>query len=412
MKYGLIGEHLGHSFSKEIHEKIADYVYEICEISKDSLDGFFKSPSFEGINVTIPYKERVIPYLHSITDEAKRIGAVNTIKNEGGRLFGYNTDYMGMKALILRNNIDIRGKKALVLGGGGTYRTACAVLYDLGAREIIHVGREKESPDVLYENVAELHSDAEFIMNTTPVGMYPKNEGTLIDIGAFPRLEGVIDVIYNPLRTNLVLDAKKRGIKSEGGLYMLVLQAIYACEIFTSRKISAEVSERIFKHILKQKENIVLIGMPSCGKTTVGHYLACAMERELIDTDEEIEKRIGMNISEYFALYGEEKFREIESEVIKDVSTKNGVIIATGGGAILRDDNVRCLKQNGCLYFLNRSLEMLTPTCDRPTASDFEALRRRYAERYGIYKSVADSVIPANGTVPQIAEIIKGEFFE
>ena len=411
MKYGLIGEHLGHSFSKEIHERIADYTYEIREIEPDKLGDFLSNPEFSGINVTIPYKEKAIPYLYFISENAKKIGAVNTVRNEDGKLYGYNTDYMGMRALILRNNIDLKGKKALILGGGGTSKTGRAVLTDLGVREIVRVGLASENPDALYEDVAEKHADAEFILNTTPVGMYPKNEGRIIDVNDFPCLEGLIDVVYNPLRTNLVLDARKKGIKSEGGLYMLVSQAIYASEIFTGNKISDDVCENTFKQIFKQKENIVLIGMPSSGKSTVGMYLATQTGRTLVDTDAEIVKRIGMEISEYFKLYGEEKFRDVESEVVKDLCAQNGLIIATGGGAILREDNVRYMKQNGRLYFLNRSLEMLTPTSDRPTASDYEALRRRYEERYDIYRSVADVIVPGNGMIPQVAEIIKGEFF-
>ena len=411
MKYGLIGEHLGHSFSKEIHEKIADYRYEIHEIAPEALGDFLSNPTFEGINITIPYKEKAIPYLHFISHSAKKIGAVNTVKNENGKLYGYNTDYMGMRALILRNEIDLKGKKALILGGGGTAKTGYAVLSDLGVREIVRVGREGEGADVLYKDVLIDHSDAEFILNTTPVGMYPKNEGKIIDVKDFPKLEGLIDVVYNPLRTNLVLDAKKRGIKAEGGLYMLVSQAIYASEIFTGNKVSDELCTRIFNQVFKSKENIVLVGMPSCGKTTIGHYLASQTGREVIDTDDEIVKKIGMPISEFFSLYGEEKFRDVESEVVKEVCAKNGVIIATGGGAILREQNVRYMKQNGRVYFLNRALELLMPTSDRPTASDFEALRQRYKERYSKYVACADEVIPANGTVVQIAEIIKGEFF-
>lgn len=411
MKYGLIGEHLGHSFSKEIHERIADYKYEICELAPDALGNFLTNPEFEGINVTIPYKEKAIPYLYFVSDNAKKIGAVNTVKNENGKLYGYNTDYMGMKSLILKNKIDLKGKKALLLGGGGTSKTGRAVLTDLGVREIVRVGLDFEKPDVLYEDVAKKHADAEFILNTTPVGMYPKNEGRIIDVNDFPRLEGLIDVVYNPLRTNIVLDAREKGIKAEGGLYMLVSQAIYASEIFTDKKISEEVCEKTFNHIFKQKENIVLIGMPSSGKSSVGMYLAGITGRELVDTDAEIVKKIGMEISEYFKLYGEEKFREVESEVVKEVSSRNGIIIATGGGAILKRENVRYLKQNGRIYFLNRSLEMLTPTSDRPTASDYEALRRRYEERYDKYISSADVTVPGNGTVVQVAEIIKGEFF-
>ena len=411
MKYGLIGERLGHSFSKEIHEKIASYTYEICPIAKDKLDDFFKSPEFVGINVTIPYKESVIPYLDTVSENAQKIGAVNTVKNENGRLCGYNTDYEGMRALINHAKISPEGKKALILGTGGTSKTAKAVLKDMRASEIVVVGRS-DGADISYSEMYENHTDAQIIINTTPVGMYPKNGETIIDISKFPALKGVVDAIYNPLRTSLILEAKKRGIRSEGGLYMLVSQAIYASKIFTGSQISDSECEKIFKQILKEKENIVLIGMPSSGKTTTAMYLSSITGRSVVDTDDEIIKKIGMPISEYFALYGEEKFREVESEVIREVSAQNGIIIATGGGAVLKNENVKALKQNGRLYFLNRSVELLTPTSDRPTASDFEALRQLYFKRHEIYKSVADEIIPANGTIPQIAEIIKGEFFQ
>lgn len=411
MKYGLIGERLGHSFSKEIHEKIASYTYEICPIAKDKLGNFFKSPEFVGINVTIPYKESVIPYLDTVSENAQKIGAVNTVKNENGTLCGYNTDYEGMRALINHAKIRPEGKKALILGTGGTSKTAKAVLKDMGASEIVVVGRS-DGADISYSEMYENHTDAQIIINTTPVGMYPKNGETIIDISKFPALKGVVDAIYNPLRTSLVLEAKKRGIRSEGGLYMLVSQAIYASKIFTGSQISDSECEKIFKQILKEKENIVLIGMPSSGKTTTAMYLSSITGRSVVDTDDEIIKKIGMPISEYFALYGEEKFREVESEVIREVSAQNGIIIATGGGAVLKNENVKALKQNGRLYFLNRSVELLTPTSDRPTASDFEALRQLYFKRHEIYKSVADEIIPANGTIPQIAEIIKGEFFQ
>ncbi len=412
MKYGLIGEHLGHSFSKEIHEGIADYEYELCELTPSELGPFLSNPSFNGINVTIPYKEKAIPYLYYISDNAKKIGAVNTVKNQDGKLYGYNTDYMGMRALILRNNIDLRGKKALILGGGGTSKTGRAVLTDLGVSEIVRVGLPAESPDVTYDEVVARHSDAEFILNTTPVGMYPKNEGKIINVSDFPNLVGLIDVVYNPLRTNLVLEARERGIPSEGGLYMLVSQAIYACEIFTGEKISEDVCKSTFDRLFKQKENIVLIGMPSSGKSTVGKHLAQAIGRELVDTDEEIIKKINMPIADYFAKYGESAFRDVESEVVKEIGAKNGLIIATGGGAILRKENVRYLKQNGRLYFLNRSLEKLTPTGDRPLSSDFLALKKRYDERYDLYVSSADKIVDGDGTASEVAEIIKGEFLK
>lgn len=412
MKYGVIGEHLKHSFSKDIHEKIADYKYDICEIEPEKLESFIKSGEFEGINVTIPYKEKVIPHLYSVSDKAKRIGAVNTVVNKDGKLYGYNTDYMGMRALILRNKIDLKGKKALIMGNGGTAKTGRAVLTDLGASQIIHVGREGEGADVLYGDVVELHSDADFILNTTPVGMFPKNEGKIIDIKLFPKLMGLIDVVYNPLRTNIVLDAIEMGIPAESGLYMLVSQAVYASEFFLEKKYDISVCESTFKEILKSKENIVLTGMPSSGKTTVGKYLAGITGKEFIDTDDEIVKKIGMDIPSYFAKYGEKAFRDVESEVIGEISKKNGLIISTGGGAILRKENVRSLKQNGRVYFLNRSLELLTPTSSRPLSSDMEALKKRFEERYELYLSSCDVEIKADGTVKEVGNIISEEFYK
>ncbi len=412
MKFGVIGEHLKHSFSKEIHEKIADYSYVVKEIEPDKLGDFLTEADFCGINVTIPYKEKVILYLYNISDTAKKIGAINTVVNKDGKLYGYNTDYMGMRSLILRNGIDLKGKKALILGNGGTAKTAHQVLIDLGAKEVLYVGRNPDFCDVLYGDVVKLHRDAEFILNTTPVGMFPKNEGEIIDISAFPKLTGVIDVVYNPLRTNLVLDAMERGLKTEAGLYMLVSQAVYASEFFMDTTYDASVCENVFKDIFKEKENIVLIGMPSSGKTTVGKRLAEITGKEFIDTDDEIVKRIGMDIPSYFREFGEAKFRRVESQVVAEVSKKNGMIISTGGGAVLKYENVRNLRQNGRLYFLNRSLELLTPTKSRPLSSDIEALKRRFDERYETYLSSADVEIEANGTVNEVADKIKEEFYK
>jgi shikimate dehydrogenase len=312
----------------------------------------------------------------------------------------------------LRNKIDLKGKKALIMGNGGTAKTGHAVLTDLGASQIIHVGREGEGADVLYGNVVELHSDADFILNTTPVGMFPKNEGKIIDIKLFPKLMRLIDVVYNPLRTNIVLDAMEMGIPAESGLYMLVSQAVYASEFFLEKAYDISVCESTFKEILKSKENIVLTGMPSSGKTTVGKYLAGITGKEFIDTDDEIVKKIGMDIPSYFAKYGEKAFRNVESEVIADVSKKNGLIISTGGGAILRKENVRSLKQNGRVYFLNRSLELLTPTSSRPLSSDIEALKKRFEERYELYLGSCDVEIKADGTIKEVGDIIIEEFYK
>lgn len=412
MKYGVIGEHLKHSFSKDIHEKIGGYEYGIWEIEPHRLGEFLEKADFDGINVTIPYKEKVIPYLHWISDEARKIGAVNTVVKRNGKLYGYNTDYMGMKALIERNGISVNGKKALILGNGGTAKTAHAVLSDLGAEEILFVGRDKCKADAIYEELTELHSDAEFIINTTPVGMYPKNDGRIIEVKAFPRLEALIDVVYNPVFTNIVLDAAERGITAESGLYMLVSQAVYASEIFTGKKYPSALCEGIFKDILKSKENIVLIGMPSSGKTSVGKYLAEKTGRELIDTDKEIEAELQCDIPSYIKAYGEDKFRIVESKVIERASKKNGVIISTGGGCILRHINVNNLRQNGMIYFINRSLDLLTPTPDRPLTSDKEAMKRKFEERYELYKSSADREIDGNGSIEQVGNTIIKEFYK
>lgn len=410
MKYGLIGEHLTHSFSKIIHEEIGDYVYEIKEIEPESVDSFMKAKDFLAINVTIPYKETVIPYLDYIDDSAKKIGAVNTVLNKNGTLYGYNTDYSGMKALALKIGIEIKGKKVLIIGTGGTSKTATAVVTDMGAREIIYVSNIKVEGAYSYEEVYANHTDAEIIFNTSPVGMYPKNDGTPIDLSKFPKLEGLLDVVYNPIRTNLVIEAQRLGIKAEGGLYMLGAQAVYAYEHFMATSVDKTLCDSIFNKVLAEKDNIILTGMPSSGKTTIGKLLAEKTGKTFVDTDDEIVKKIGMDIPSYFAKYGEAEFRKAESEVIKEISPKNSLIIATGGGAILNYDNIRRLKQNGKIYFLDRCLDKLMPTSNRPLSSDITALKKRYDERYPIYKATCDIQVDGNGAPDEVADLIYGEY--
>ena len=410
MKYGLIGEHLKHSFSKVIHEEIGDYVYEIKEIEPQSVEAFMKAKDFVAINVTIPYKETVIPYLDFIDESAKKIGAVNTVLNKDGKLYGYNTDYFGMKALIEKIGLEIKNKRVLIIGTGGTSKTAAAVASDMGAKEIIYVSSRVKEGAISYDEVYENYSDIELIFNTSPVGMYPENDGTPIDITRLPSLEGLLDAVYNPIRTNLVLRAQESGIKSEGGLYMLVSQAIYAYEHFKGAKADNGLCNTVYNKVLKEKDNIILTGMPSSGKTTVGKYLAEKTGKKFVDTDEEIVKKIGMDIPTYFKLYGESEFRKIEAQVIKEVSKCNSQIISTGGGAVLNPENIRCLKQNGKIYFLNRALELLIPTGDRPLSMDKEALKKRYEERYQIYISTCDMEIDGNGTVCQVGDAIFGEW--
>ena len=419
MKYGLIGEHLPHSFSKEIHARIADYTYELFEIAKGDLDGFMRKKDFIAINVTIPYKKDVIPYLSVIDENAKRIGAVNTIVNRDGRLFGYNTDFFGMCALIRRIGVDLAGRKVAILGTGGTSNTAVAVCEALGAKETVVVGRSAKSGVISYEELYRDHTDIEYIINTTPCGMYPYPDGTNgiaatpVALSAFPALVGVMDVVYNPLRTNLIMDAKERGIPAEGGLYMLVAQAVVAAEKFTDGNFDPSMTDRIFGEILASKENIVLSGMPGSGKSTVGKYLAEKLQRKFIDTDEQIVKQTGKEISEIFAEVGNDGFRKIEAEVISRVSSENsGAVIATGGGAILRDDNVRALRRNGRIYFLNRPLENIVPTADRPLALDRAALEARFRERYARYLATCDKELRTVESPAETAKMITEDFFK
>lgn len=409
MKYGLIGEKLGHSFSKEIHEMIGYYKYEIHEVAKNDIDQFMKEKDFVGINVTIPYKETVIPYLDNISPQAASIGAVNTIINIDGKLYGHNTDYFGMLALIKKNNIDCKDKKVLILGTGGTSKTAYAVVKDLGASIILKASINNEEGTITYEEAVNIHNDAEVIINTTPVGMYPNNDGCIIDLSKFKNLVGLIDVVYNPLRTNLVLNAKNLNIPSEGGLYMLVGQAVYACGLFLDKEIDLSVIDTIYNKLKTDKENIVLIGMPSSGKTTIGKILSEKLNKTLVDTDSLIVDKIGMSIADYMKNHTEKEFRDIETICVKEAAKMSSVVIATGGGAILRSENVKALKQNGKLYFLKRSLELLTPTTSRPFSSDAESLKKRYIERLPIYESVCDVCVDNNDEISLAVEAIIGD---
>ncbi len=412
MKYGLIGERLGHSFSKELHGMLADYEYELKEISKESLSDFMTEKEFTAINVTIPYKEAVIPYLAYISEEAKAIGAVNTIVNRNGKLYGYNTDFYGMSALIDKMRIDLKGKKTVILGTGGTSKTAFAVARSRGADPIVTVSRTRRDEVIGYDDLYRDHLDAEIIINTTPVGMYPDNFSSPLDISDFKDLIGVIDAVYNPIRTKLVSDAIERGIAAEGGLYMLVAQGVYASEIFLDVKYPIEKLNKIFKKILRKKENIVLIGMPASGKTTLSVLLASELSRCAVDTDKMIVDAEGKSIPDIFSEEGEIVFREYETREIANVSLQNNLVIATGGGAILNKENVKRLKQNGVLFFIDRPLEKLLPTLDRPLAKDLDAIKKRYEERYDKYIDAADFVIDADDMPTSVAKKIMGAFYK
>ena len=410
-KYGCIGKKLTHSFSKEIHTKLADYNYELIELTEQEIVKFFEDKDFAGVNVTIPYKQTVIPYLDFVSDIAKRIGAVNTVVNKNGKLFGYNTDYYGMKALIERIGLHLEGKKVLILGTGGTSKTAQTVAADMGAAEVLTVSRAKSEEYINYEEAINIHSDANIIINTTPSGMYPDVQSKPIDISGFKDLEGVVDAIYNPLCTNLVLDAKSKGIKAEGGLYMLVMQAVVAAEKFLDTKIDKDVVDKVFSSILLSKQNIILTGMPGSGKSTVGKLIDIDGFK-FIDTDTEIEKRCGCTIKDLITTKGEEYFRNLESEVIRDISANNSQIISTGGGAVLREENVRFLKQNGKLFFINAKFDRLCASETRPLSNTQDKLAKLYDARINIYKNTADIIVPDMDTPLSEAEYILAKRME
>ena len=408
MKYGLIGERLGHSFSKEVHAALASYEYELKEITREDLPSFMLEKEFNAINVTIPYKEAVIPFLDEISDEARSMGAVNTVVNNGGRLCGYNTDFFGMRSLFEKLGIEASGKKIAILGSGGTAKTAYAVSKSLGAAEILIVSRQKKNGAIDYPELYRDHSDVDIIINTTPVGMYPNNGDSPIDINVFKNLSGVIDAIYNPLRTALVLDAMSKGIPAEGGLYMLIAQAVYASEIFLNTKYPESKIDEIYHSISFDKESIALIGMPSSGKSTVGRIVADILGRELIETDEIIVKKVGKCIKDIFKDDGETAFRDIESDIIKEVSAKNGRIVSTGGGCILRSENIKALRQNSKIVFIDRSLENLIASDDRPLSHSLEAVKSLYEARYENYKAAADFSVNGNNAPQAVAQEIIG----
>lgn len=412
MKYGLIGEHLSHSFSKDIHNMISSYDYSLCELSKDELKEFMNKHEFLGINVTIPYKEEVLKYVNVQDELVKRVGACNTIINKDGNLYAYNTDVLGFIKSLEVNKIEIKNKTALILGTGGASKAIKVALEELGTKNIFIASRESKPNTVLYSKLNEIKEDIEVIVNCTPNGMYPNEDAEpLIYLSDFNNLESYIDLVYNPLNTNLIIEAKKLGIKSINGLYMLVSQAVYAYSLFFDKEYSDELCNKLYKKIYISKRNVVLIGMPSSGKTTVGRLLARHLNNEYVDTDRLIESRVSKRIKDYITEFGLNRFRELEVNTVKEVSNYNDKIIATGGGAVLNPLNMRRLAHNSIIIFIDRKLELLTPTDSRPLSSNQRDLERLYEERIDLYKKYADYRVENNTTLEdamkKVIEVIK-----
>lgn len=406
LKCGLLGEKLGHSYSPQIHSMLADYEYELFEKLPEELEDFLKSGEFDGLNVTIPYKKAVMPYCAELSPTAAQIGSVNTIvRRSDGSLYGDNTDAFGFENLIVHNGIEVKGKKALVLGTGGASVTAQAVLKNLGASEVVVISRKGEDN---YENIAK-HADAEIIANTTPVGMYPNNGKAAVDLTQFPKLSGVLDVVYNPARTALLLQAERLGIPCAGGLYMLVSQAKRSCELFTGKSIPDSEIDRIERVLSHQMQNIVIIGMPGSGKTTVSTMLAEKLGRKIFDTDTIVSENAGMTIPEIFAVQGEAGFRRLESEATAEVGKLSGNIISTGGGVVTVADNYGLLHQNGVIVWIERDTNKLAR--DGRPISLCSDLNELYAARLPLYDRFADIKADNNGdindTVNAIMEMIK-----
>ena len=410
MEYGLIGEKLGHSYSVMIHRRLAGYRYELKEIAPEDLDAFLDSRDFRGLNVTIPYKRAAMAHCAELSPEAREIGCVNTIAvRRDGTLYGHNTDIGGFRSMLRRGGIDPKGRKCVVLGSGGTSLTARTALRHMGAAQIITVSR---SGPVDYEALYRDHADAEILVNTTPVGMYPGNGKSAADLSRFRSLIGVADVIYNPERTKLILDATEMGIPAVPGLSMLVAQAREAAELFTGEAIDPGREDAIIGEINAQTLNLVLIGMPGCGKRALGALAAKAMSRRLVSCDEEIERRAGMPIPRIFAERGEEAFRDLEREVIAELSRESGTVIATGGGAVLRADNVRALRQNGRLCLIRRPPDR-PETDGRPLSqASGGAVLRTWNARRELYETASDYAVDNDTDTETAARAVVEGFYE
>ena len=400
MKCGLLGRKLGHSFSPQIHKKLGSYPYELYEKEPDELEDFLKSGDFTGLNVTMPYKKAVIPYCTELSKQATLLGAVNTIvRRKDGSLIGHNTDYFGFQTMVHESDLSVKGKKVLVLGSGGASNTAVAVLNELGA-DVIVISRGGENN---YSNL-DRHQDAAVIVNATSVGMYPETGISPVDLSIFPKLEGVLDIIYNPARTKLLLDAQAQGLVAINGLLMLVAQAKESAEWFLESEISDELIQSIHHDLRRQTENIVLVGMPGCGKTTVGINLADMLGKEFIDADAFLEATYKRSIPDIICNDSEAAFRNMETQVLERLGKRSGLVIATGGGCVTQTQNYPLLHQNGSIFWLKRDIDQLS-TDGRPL-SQRGSLEEMYQIRKPMYEHFADYMVSNNSSAVEAAKHI------
>ncbi len=400
-RYGLVGQTLGHSFSPQLHRELSGMDYALFELRPEQLEGFLRAGAFDGVNVTIPYKKAAMAYCDRLTGQARRIGSVNTIlRRPDGTLVGHNTDYDGVLYLLRSAGAQVEGKKALVLGSGGASLAVRAALSDLGAGAVVTISRSGADH---YGNL-ERHRDAAVIVNATPVGMYPDNEGCPLSLDGFPVLEGVFDLIYNPGRTQLLLQAGRRGLIRAGGLGMLAAQA-WAAERFWGIEVPERQLELAARRLEGRSRNILLIGMPGCGKSAVGQQLARRLGRPLADLDHLAEQQAGRTIPQIFQQQGEEAFRRLEHQVLLQQARRSGIVIAAGGGVVTRPENLDPMRWNSTVVFLRRDLAQL-PRDGRPL-SQREGVERLYRQRLPLYQAAADLTVDNTGVEATAEEIIR-----